>query len=77
MIWFRVSRPRNEWAQTHTVRGRNLGHHATPSDQLGVDFLAFFLLMRDDGLQETVEMLVAGIIVLVKGLETLGEIHGQ
>lgn len=49
----------------------HLGHHASPSHDIGIYLLPRLLLMRDDGLEETIQMLISRIIQLLKGLEAL------
>lgn len=49
----------------------NLGHHASPSDKVGINLLASLLFMGDDGLEQAVEVFITTIILLLKGVETL------
>jgi hypothetical protein len=55
----------------------NLGNHASPGDNMSIDRLACFPLMAFDGLQQAVEVLINGFVVLDKGLETFGQIDGK
>ena len=54
-------------------RGTNLRHHAAPSDKVCCNWCAFFLLMSRYGFQQTVEMIIAGIVKLLKAFEALAE----
>jgi hypothetical protein len=44
---------------------------------MSIDRLACFSFMAFDGLQQAVEVLVKGFVVLDKGLETFGQIDGK
>lgn len=49
----------------------DLGKTTTPCYYVGVDFLLGFLLMMDDSLQQTIQVLILAVIVLDEGLVPL------
>jgi hypothetical protein len=55
----------------------HLGHHASPRHDICVDLLTRFLLMRSNGLEETVKVFGLGIIVLDERVEAFGEICAE
>ncbi len=55
----------------------NLGHHASPSNDLRVNGFLRFLLVIHDCPQQTVEVLVCAVIVLHKGLVPVRQISPQ
>lgn len=55
----------------------NLGHHASPRHDLGIDLLALLLLVRRNGLKQAVQMLVARVVVLVKRLKARRQVRAH
>lgn len=51
-----------------------LGHHAAPSDELGIDLLPRLFLVSLDGLEETDEVFILRVVVFDEGIEALGQI---
>lgn len=47
----------------------NLGHHASPGDDVRLAFLAGFLFQSKDCIQKGIEMLICGIIQLLEGIK--------
>lgn len=41
---------------------------------MGIDLLARLLFMGDDGLEQAIEVLITAVILLLKGVEALGEV---
>jgi hypothetical protein len=52
----------------------HLGHHASPCNNIGVYLFACLLLMSSDGLEKAIEMVISGVIQLLKSFESLGEV---
>lgn len=51
----------------HVKRGgHDLGHHASPSKHVSLTFLTGPALQVNDGFQQTVEMIISGIVELLK-----------
>lgn len=54
-----------------------LGHHAPPGHQGSINLLALLLLVGNDGLEQALNVLVSRVILLLKGVEALGQICAQ
>lgn len=61
------------WQRSSGVR--HFSHHTTPCDNFGIDLLALLLFVSNNRLEQAIKMLVLGIIVFFKGLETSRQVR--
>lgn len=55
----------------------NLGEHATPGDDVGIDRFSLLLFVALDGGQEAVEMLVDAVVMLDELVDALRQADGK
>ena len=54
-----------------------LGHHATPSNEIGGTSCSRALLQIDNSLEKAIEVVVSSIIELLEAIEALGQVCAE
>lgn len=61
------------WARVYT----NLGHHAAPCDNVGVNLGPRLLFVGHDGFQQSIEMLGFRVVMFDERVESLREVRTE